>query len=149
MFSLEEDSPDRKWTAAFVSVFVYYVYDLDDHVLLAACLINQISLGLVLVDALVAPHFQLAILANVKHVFEDLEEPKLFVEQLEPFQGSQVAVKTVLEGDVFDTRQVGEDSFIEYTQIRLVNALLKAIIANVQRGHQIQMLVSYFEFCQS
>lgn len=52
----------------------------------------------------------------MKHIFEDLEVPIAFKQDLEAFEGHQVTVQRIIEGQVIYFGQICHSSLIKNTQ---------------------------------
>lgn len=65
------------------------------------------------VNVLVAPYFELSLLANVKHVFKNLKIAITSEQDLKTLQSYRITVQRVIIGNVIDFGEVGDDSLVK------------------------------------
>lgn len=64
------------------------------------------------------PDFEFMVIRDIKHELSDVEIPKFLIQELEALQSNIVEVEGIIEGDVFDSGEIGVYSFIENTDFR-------------------------------
>ncbi len=128
-----------------VSVFRNDVDDLSDHVLFGAIFVQEVRFGLVFADVAIAPYFELGVVSQMEHVFVDFEVPEPAVKDLKSLEGDGVEVEHIVEGDVFDFGEVGENPLVEDDSL-IVASACRVVFAGEEEGrYEVVVLVAGFE----
>ncbi len=110
---VEEFISQVDFASVRVSVFGDEVNYFSDHVLFRAIFVEQVRLRCVFADIAIAPHFEFGILAQMEHVLIDFEVPEPPVKDLKSLEGDCVEMEHIVERDVLDFGEIGENPLVE------------------------------------